>query len=177
MGSSSESSSSSGSSSSSSGSGSQSSGSHSSGSSPSRSKSPRAAPREGAEEPKANGGRQPSPAPKAPKEQGTDGGVTRLVVGNLTRNVTEDHIREIFGCYGTLKSIDLAIDRAVNLPRGFAHIEFEAREDAEKALDFMNNGQIDGNIVKVNFILLPKKRSPGPQTFPPRTCVAVCCMQ
>jgi hypothetical protein len=82
------------------------------------------------------------------QEAGPDGGATRLVVGNLTRNVTEDHIKEIFSCYGSLKSVELAMDKAVNLPRGFAHVEFENHEDAERALDYMNNGQIDGNVVR-----------------------------
>lgn len=77
-----------------------------------------------------------------------DGGATRLVVRNLTRNVTEDHIQEIFGCYGTLKSVELAVDRNVNLPRGYAHVDFETHEEAERALDYLNNGQIDGNVVR-----------------------------
>ena len=72
----------------------------------------------------------------------------KLVVGNLTRNVTEDHIREIFGTYGAVSSVELAMDRAVNLPRGFAHVEFEQRDDAEKALEYMNGGQLDGNVVR-----------------------------
>ena len=46
-----------------------------------------------------------------------DGGPVRLHVGHLTRNVTEAHLREIFGCYGKLRGVDLALDRAVNLPR------------------------------------------------------------
>ena len=73
---------------------------------------------------------------------------TRLVVGNLTRNVSEEHIKEIFGHYGALKSVDLAMDKTVNLPKGFAHVEFEKHEEAEKAIEFMNGAQIDGNAVR-----------------------------
>lgn len=32
-----------------------------------------------------------------------DDTTTRLVVGNLSRNMTEDHVREIFSLYGILK--------------------------------------------------------------------------
>jgi RNA recognition motif-containing protein len=42
---------------------------------------------------------------------------TRLHVGHLTRNVTDAHIREIFGTFGSLRGVDLAIDKMVNLPR------------------------------------------------------------
>ena len=82
-----------------------------------------------------------SPSPKGQQ-------ATRLVVGNLTRNVTEEHVREIFSPYGKLMSVDLAIDATVNLPKGYAHIEYESREDAVKAIDFMNGGQIDGNVIR-----------------------------
>jgi hypothetical protein len=46
------------------------------------------------------------------------------------------------------RSSDLAIDRQVNLPKGFANVEFERHEDAAKAMDYMNGAQIDGNVVR-----------------------------
>jgi RNA-binding protein with serine-rich domain 1 len=36
---------------------------------------------------------------------------TRLHVGHLTRNVTEEHIREIFSTFGQIKSVELSIDK------------------------------------------------------------------
>ena len=41
---------------------------------------------------------------------------TRLHVGHLTRNVSEGHIKEIFSTFGTLKSVELSIDKVI--PRG-----------------------------------------------------------
>lgn len=81
-------------------------------------------------------------------QDGDGESATRLVVGNLTRNVSEEHLKEIFGTFGILVSVELAMDKAVNLPRGFAHVEFERREDAQKAIDYMHEGQIDGNVVR-----------------------------
>ena len=72
----------------------------------------------------------------------------RLHVGHLTRNVNDAHIKEIFGTFGALKSVELAIDRVVNLPRGFAYVEFENRADAEKAKAHMHGGQLDGNVLR-----------------------------
>ena len=37
--------------------------------------------------------------------------IPQIVVEKLTKNVTEDHLREIFGTYGTIKDIDLPINR------------------------------------------------------------------
>eukprot|EP00955_Chlamydomonas_euryale_P048732 354068-Chlamydomonas_euryale.AAC.1 len=59
--------------------------------------------------------------------------------------------------------VELAVDKAVNLPRGFAYLEYVQRSDAQKAIDYMNGAQIDGKLARVNFILLPKRRpSPPP---------------
>ena len=40
------------------------------------------------------------------------------------------------------------MDRAVQLSKGYAHVEFEKHDDAVNALDHMHGGQIDGNIVE-----------------------------
>ena len=86
-------------------------------------------------------GRAPSPQP------------ARLHVSSLTRNVTGEHIHEIFSTFGKVKSADLAMDRTVNLPRGFAYVEFEDRAEAEQAKAHMDGGQIDGNTIRSAVVL------------------------
>jgi len=95
-----------------------------------------------------------------------------LFVDALTRNVTKEHLTEIFGKYGKLKSTELLWDKRANLPKGSAYIEFFERPEAEKAQLYMNEGQMDGNKIKVNFVL-PRRRTPpymrGSRRFsPPR---------
>jgi hypothetical protein len=58
----------------------------------------------------------PVAAAAAPAPRQEDG-PTRLHVGHLTRNVSEAHVAEIFGTYGKLRGVELAIDKQVNLPR------------------------------------------------------------
>ena len=48
---------------------------------------------------------------------------------------------------GCVQSAELAIDRAVDLPRGFGYVEYETRADAEKAKLHMDGGQLDGNVI------------------------------
>ncbi|KAH7943574.1 hypothetical protein HPB52_009230 [Rhipicephalus sanguineus] len=63
----------------------------------------------------------------------------KIHVGRLTRNVTRDHLLEIFGCYGAVKSVELPPDRThSHLSRGFAYIEFENPADAERAMRHMD---------------------------------------
>lgn len=77
---------------------------------------------------------------KAPEAE-----TSRLHVGHLTRNVQQEHIHEIFSTFGTVKHVELAMDKAVNLPRGFAYVELSKRSEAEEAQRLMDGGQLDGN--------------------------------
>ncbi|CAI5504866.1 unnamed protein product [Closterium sp. Naga37s-1] len=79
-----------------------------------------------------------------------------LYVGCLTRNVNQDHLREIFGLYGELSKVEIAMDRVVNLPKGYGYVEFKKRADAEKARLHMDGAQIDGSVVSAQFVLAPK---------------------
>mmetsp|Transcript_91079 Transcript_91079/g.221105 ORF Transcript_91079/g.221105 Transcript_91079/m.221105 type:complete len:326 (-) Transcript_91079:59-1036(-) len=74
-----------------------------------------------------------------------------LRVSNLSRNVNEDHLREIFGNVGKVKEATLSIDKAVGLPTGYAHIEFSNEHEAERAIKTYHGGQIDCNVIKVEY--------------------------
>lgn len=107
-----------------------------------------------------------------------------LHVANLTRNVKTEHLLEIFSTYGRVKKVDLQIDQRVGLSKGNAYVEFDISKDAEQAMLYLDGGQLDGNILKVSFILISKRtrrqspervqrrRSPSPRntarTSPPR---------
>ena len=54
-------------------------------------------------------------------------------------------------------NVQLAIDPQVNLPKGYAYVEMEKLEDAEKCVEFLNGGQVDGNVVKV--YMLDRKKA------------------
>ncbi|KAL3851053.1 hypothetical protein ACJIZ3_012935 [Penstemon smallii] len=87
-----------------------------------------------------------------------------LHVDQLSRNVNENHLKEIFGNFGEVVNIRLAIDRIVNIPKGFSYVEFKIRADAEKAQLYMDGAQVDGKVVRAKFTL-PERKKP---TFPPK---------
>ena len=62
--------------------------------------------------------------------------------------MNEAHVREIFANFGTVKTVELALDKMVMLPRGFAYVEFETKEEAANAKLHMDGGQLDGNILR-----------------------------
>merc|ERR1712136_42527 len=90
--------------------------------------------------------RTPSPPPRP----------TKIHVGKLTRNVNEEHIKEIFSVYGTIKSCDMPKDNIHrHLYKGFCYLEFETADEADKAMKHMDGGQIDGQEISCAPILAP----------------------
>ncbi|KAJ4381988.1 hypothetical protein N0V86_002314, partial [Didymella sp. IMI 355093] len=74
----------------------------------------------------------------------------KIVVEALTKNVKEDHIREIFGKYGTIKDLRMPMNPVFNVNRGTAYIMYEEIDDAERAIAKMHEAQLDGAKIQVS---------------------------
>ena len=96
----------------------------------------------------ARGGAR-SPPPDEPRPRAAS---AVLAVSNLTLDVTIAHLREIFELFGPVSTVELAIDRAAGLPKGYAYVEFASHDCAEAAARHLDDGEIDGRHVRVNFI-------------------------
>ncbi|KAF0711797.1 Aste57867_5055 [Aphanomyces stellatus] len=83
-------------------------------------------------------------------------------------NVNSEHLEEIFGKFGGVAEVTMEVDTESKLSKGTAYIRFHKRDQAETAQLHMHEGQIDGNKVQVNFVLVqPKpKRSVSPKANP-----------
>lgn len=101
-----------------------------------------------------------SPSPRRRKRSPT-AKPSKLHIGNLTRNINKDHILEIFSVYGRIRSIDLPLDTKNYLPRGYAYVEFDHKDDAKVALRHMNGGWIDGQEVTAKEVLRPSSPPSG----------------
>ncbi|KAE8443179.1 hypothetical protein EG329_002277 [Mollisiaceae sp. DMI_Dod_QoI] len=99
----------------------------------------------------ASHGRSPSPIRS-----------TKVVVEKLTKNVNEDHLREIFSIYGQIRDLDMPMNRAFNTNRGTAYILYTSESDAEAAIAHMHESQIDGAVINVSIVLPRRKFSPSP---------------
>ncbi|EIT77729.1 hypothetical protein F9C07_1902515 [Aspergillus flavus] len=101
----------------------------------------------------------PSPSDNLPRS-------SKIVVEKLTKNVTESHLREIFGSFGGIESLDLPMNKAFMTNRGTAYILFNDPADAEAAIAHMHEAQLDGAVLNVS-IVLPRRafsQSPPPQS-------------
>ncbi len=75
---------------------------------------------------------------------------TKLYVGNLSYNVTEDQLRDLFGQAGKIKDVALIMDRDTQRPKGFGFVEMETQVEAQKAIEMFNEYELEGRRMMVN---------------------------
>jgi RNA recognition motif-containing protein len=73
-----------------------------------------------------------------------------LYVGNLSYEVEESNLKEIFAEYGTVKSVQLPKDRESGQVRGFAFIEMGTEAEESAAIEALDTAEWMGRNLKVN---------------------------
>ena len=63
---------------------------------------------------------------------------TRLFIGNLSYNTTEDDLRDCFAEAGTVTSVNLMMDKFTGKSRGFAFVEMASAAEAAKAIEMFH---------------------------------------
>jgi len=86
---------------------------------------------------------------------------TKLFVGNLSFNTTENTLQEAFSAHGTVVEANLMMDRMTGRSRGFAFVTFGTPEEAQRAIEAMNGAQLDGRALTVNIARPKEDRPPG----------------
>jgi RNA recognition motif-containing protein len=76
---------------------------------------------------------------------------SKLYVGNLSYNVTEEQLRELFGQAGAIKEVTMIMDRDTQRPKGFSFVEMTTQVEAQKAIEMFNEHELDGRRLTVNF--------------------------
>jgi cold-inducible RNA-binding protein len=75
---------------------------------------------------------------------------TKLFVGNLSFQTTEGAILDLFQQAGPVASCELIMDKFTGKSRGFAFVQMETQEGAEKAIAEFNGKSLDGRALTVN---------------------------
>ncbi len=84
---------------------------------------------------------------------------TKLYVGNLSYDTTEDGLRSKFTEAGNVVAVDMIMDRDTGRPKGFAFVTMNTQEEAEKAIKMLNGKMLDNREIKVN-IARPREERP-----------------
>jgi len=58
-----------------------------------------------------------------------------IYVGNLSREVTEEELREEFMAFGELKSVTIIKDKYSGQSRGFGFVEMPSKSEGQAAID------------------------------------------
>ena len=85
---------------------------------------------------------------------------TKLFVGNLSFNTTENDLQDAFAAHGTVVETNLMMDRSTGRPRGFGFITMNSPEEAQKAIEALNGSQLGGRALTVN-IAKPREERPA----------------
>jgi len=73
-----------------------------------------------------------------------------LYVGNLSRQVTEDDLRQAFESHGAVASVTLIKDKFSNESRGFGFVEMPTKSEAIDAMKALNGQELKGRSIVVN---------------------------
>jgi len=74
----------------------------------------------------------------------------RLFVGNLSYDVTESELRELFSEVGAVTVVRLPLDRETGRPRGFAFVDFAERAEGEAAIARFHQQMLKGRALAVS---------------------------
>ncbi len=73
-----------------------------------------------------------------------------IYVGNMSRNVSEEDLREAFEAFGQVTSVNIIKDKFSGEPRGFGFVEMQGKAEAQAAIDGMNGKDLKGRTLNVN---------------------------
>jgi RNA recognition motif-containing protein len=82
-------------------------------------------------------------------------------VGNLSFDVTRDELIQAFSAAGKVVDAKVPTDRETGRPRGFAFVEFESEDGAQKSISLLNGKDLKGRPLRVNEAENRPPRPPG----------------
>jgi RNA recognition motif-containing protein len=75
---------------------------------------------------------------------------TKLYVGNLSFDTTENDLQDAFAAHGTVVQVNLIQDNATGRPRGFGFVTMEDANGAQAAIAALNGTELGGRALTVN---------------------------
>lgn len=84
-----------------------------------------------------------------------------IYIGNLSYEVTQEDLSQVFAEYGTVKRVQLPTDRETGRMRGFAFVEMETDSEEETAIEALDGAEWMGRDLKVNKARPREERRPS----------------
>ncbi len=90
---------------------------------------------------------------------------TKLYVGNLSFDVIENDLQDLFAQHGPVNAVDLIMDKMSGRPRGFAFVSMATKEGADAAIQALNGKEWKGRALTVNEARPREERPAGAGGF------------
>src|SRR5579884_1512760 len=74
----------------------------------------------------------------------------KLYVGNLTYDVTDSALEQLFSAHGTVQSAQVIMDRDTGRSKGFGFVEMGSDQEAQAAIEALNGKEAEGRRLTVN---------------------------
>lgn len=84
----------------------------------------------------------------------------KLYVGNLSHDITDKELRDIFEPHGSVLSTQVIVDRDTGRSKGFGFVEMSSDSEAQSAIDALNTKEVFGRPLTVN-IARPRENRTG----------------
>lgn len=75
---------------------------------------------------------------------------TKMYVGNLSFDLSEADLRELFKPFGQVNEATLIMDRFTNRTRGFAFVTMDTKEEMNAAIAALHDKSVNGRRLVVN---------------------------
>ena len=86
---------------------------------------------------------------------------TKLYVGNLSYDSTENDLQDLFAQHGPVTEVNLMMDRTTGRPRGFGFVTMATKEGADAATQALNGSDVGGRALTVNEARPREERAGG----------------
>ncbi len=73
-----------------------------------------------------------------------------IYVGNLPFTVTNEELTALFAQYGQVTNARVVQDQHSGRSKGFGFVEMDSAEEANKAIEQLDNSELNGRPIKVN---------------------------
>ncbi len=73
-----------------------------------------------------------------------------IFVGNLSKEVTEDDLQNLFSEFGTVRNVKVIKDLFSGESKGFGFLEIPGLAEAQKAINELNTRELKGKKITVN---------------------------
>ncbi len=87
-----------------------------------------------------------------------------IYVGNLSYEVTEDDLKQMFEEYGSIVKAIIIKDRETGRSKGFGFVEMNEQEDGKKAIQELDGTPVKDRNIKVNEAR-PRKERPSRKSW------------